>query len=322
MGNYNSLLKAEILKIIFPSILTIILFAVGIFGVALPVFKSTLIEQKKTMISSQTQTVISILQYYELQAQFGKFSRKMAQDSAVKQIKELRYGFEGKDYFWINDTQPQMIMHPYRPDLDGKDLSNFSDLDGKLLFKDSVDVVKKDGAGYIQYSWQWKDDHNRIVPKVSYVMLFKPWGWIVGTGSYIEDIRDEISELTKQLIIISVGILITILLISVFIIRNSLKEMSKRLVAEKELENYKEGLEDLVKKRTTELKQATSKVKILSGFLPICASCKKIRDDKGYWKQIEMYIRDNSEADFTHGICPDCAGKLYPGLYEKKKTID
>lgn len=68
-----------------------------------------------------------------------------------------------------------------------------------------------------------------------------------------------------------------------------------------------------------ELRDALSKVKRLSGFLPICASCKKIRDDKGYWNQIELYIRDHSEIDFSHGICPECAQKLYPDMTSAKK---
>ena len=67
-----------------------------------------------------------------------------------------------------------------------------------------------------------------------------------------------------------------------------------------------------------DLREALSKVKTLSGFLPICASCKKIRNDKGYWEQIESYIRDRSEAEFTHSICPECARKLYPELYKNK----
>jgi PAS domain S-box-containing protein len=66
----------------------------------------------------------------------------------------------------------------------------------------------------------------------------------------------------------------------------------------------------------SELKEALSKVKTLSGLLPICAACKKIRDDKGYWNQIEIYLRDHSEAEFTHGLCPDCGKKLYPGYYK------
>lgn len=67
-----------------------------------------------------------------------------------------------------------------------------------------------------------------------------------------------------------------------------------------------------------ELTDALSKVRTLSGLLPICASCKKIRNDKGYWEQIEMYIRDHSEAEFPHGLCPDCMERLYPHLYKKK----
>jgi PAS domain S-box-containing protein len=77
--------------------------------------------------------------------------------------------------------------------------------------------------------------------------------------------------------------------------------------ARKEVEREKERLID-------KLQKALSEVKTLRGFLPICASCKKIRDDKGYWNQIESYIRNHSEAEFSHGICPDCARRLYPGL--------
>ena len=67
-----------------------------------------------------------------------------------------------------------------------------------------------------------------------------------------------------------------------------------------------------------ELQEALKKVKLLSGLIPVCASCKKIRNDEGYWEQIEIYIRDHSEADFSHGICPDCAKQLYPNY---KKTL-
>ena len=68
-----------------------------------------------------------------------------------------------------------------------------------------------------------------------------------------------------------------------------------------------------------ELQEAMGRIKSLSGLLPICSSCKKIRDDKGYWNNLEMYIQERSEADFTHGICPECTRRLYPGLEEFKK---
>ena len=70
-----------------------------------------------------------------------------------------------------------------------------------------------------------------------------------------------------------------------------------------------------------DLQKALGEIKTLSGLFPICSNCKKIRDDKGYWNQIETYIRDHSDADFSHSICPDCAKELYPDFgFDEKKT--
>ena len=84
-------------------------------------------------------------------------------------------------------------------------------------------------------------------------------------------------------------------------------------VVSKEMEAAEER-----EKLVLELQEALSKVKQLSGLLPICASCKKIRDDQGYWNQIEEYIRNHSEADFSHGLCPPCIEKLYPDFVKEK----
>jgi PAS domain-containing protein len=84
-------------------------------------------------------------------------------------------------------------------------------------------------------------------------------------------------------------------------------ESLRDITAAKQLEKNRE---DLIK----ELRKAIAKVRVLSGLLPICSQCKKIRDDKGYWNQIESYIRDHSEAEFSHSICPECAKILYPEL--------
>ena len=72
--------------------------------------------------------------------------------------------------------------------------------------------------------------------------------------------------------------------------------------------------EEELRKKNVELQEALSKVKTLSGLIPICAHCKKIRDDKGFWTQIEKYVRDHSEVEFSHGICPHCMKKLYPRI--------
>jgi hypothetical protein len=83
------------------------------------------------------------------------------------------------------------------------------------------------------------------------------------------------------------------------------------------LEESNARLHDEITRRKAliqELQTAIGEIKTLSGLLPICASCKKIRDDKGYWNQIEVFIRDHSDAEFSHGICPDCIQQLYPEL--------
>lgn len=91
--------------------------------------------------------------------------------------------------------------------------------------------------------------------------------------------------------------------------------------AEEQLLQYKNKLEHMVEERTKELKKALLEVRTLKGLIPVCASCKNIRDDKGYWKLMEDYIRTNSDADITHGLCPDCAVSLYPDLFKDEKDL-
>ena len=108
-------------------------------------------------------------------------------EDAKKAIAQLRYGSKGSDYFWINDMGPKMIMHPIKPALDGKDLSNNKDPNGKRLFVDMVNVCRDKGEGFVDYMWPMPG-HKEPVPKLSYVKLFKPWGWVVGTGIYLDDV--------------------------------------------------------------------------------------------------------------------------------------
>ncbi len=92
--------------------------------------------------------------------------------------------------------------------------------------------------------------------------------------------------------------------------------IAARVKTHLELKTHRDELETLVQRRTSELQNAIEQIHTLKGLLPICASCKKIRDDKGAWNKIEMYIQKRSKVEFTHGICPDCAHKLNPGIYK------
>jgi len=107
-------------------------------------------------------------------------------------IGALRFGPESKDYFWINDMHPRMVMHPIKPALNGKDLSGNKDTDGKALFVEMANVCRDKGEGFVAYQWP-KPGSEKPQPKLSFVKLFKEWGWILGTGIYIDDIEAAVS---------------------------------------------------------------------------------------------------------------------------------
>ncbi|MBN2777625.1 MAG: cache domain-containing protein [Bacteroidales bacterium] len=238
--------KKFLLNIVLPSILAVLLFVVTLFFIVVPHFENSMLDRKREMIAELTNTATSILEKYHKDELAGLISREEAQQTAIARIEYLRYGEENKDYFWITDMQPKMIVHPYRPDLNGKDLADFEDSHGKKLFVECVKVVHNHQHGYVEYMWQWKDDSEHIVPKLSYVRGFEPWGWIIGTGIYIEDVKDEIAGLTNRFIIISIIISSLIALILFYVGRQSFNIERKRIVAELELSKSREKYRSLV----------------------------------------------------------------------------
>ena len=221
-------------RIILPVTLTVILFGMSIFLLMIPLIEEKLLDGKREMIRELTESSWSILAALAQKEAAGQLNRQEAQAAAVENIRGLRYGPELKDYFWLNDMHPHIIMHPYRPDLDGKDISSYADPNGKRLFVEFVRVVREKGAGYVDYEWQWKDDPERIVPKISYVKGFAPWGWIVGTGIYVEDVRAEIAAITRKLTVICLGILLVIVGLSTYVVRRGvLAEREKKQAQEK-----------------------------------------------------------------------------------------
>lgn len=456
----------EYLKIVIPAIMAVVLFSVVVFGVFLPIYRESLLADKKEMIRELTGTVWTIVRDFEQKERAGLMSRGEAQLAAIEVIRAIRYGEENKDYFWINDMRPFMVMHPYRSDLEGKDIAGFSDPHGIRLFVEFVKTVQEAQEGYVSYMWQWKDDPDRIVPKLSFVKQFAPWGWVIGTGIYLEDVRREFSLLSRRLIVLSLGILALVASLSTLSILRTLKETRLRRTAEQELLDYQDQLEDLIEERTADLGRTNDRLKDeiaerqrreklirkqwlllrgvmeslpypfyvvntlnrriilansatvrsgdsqdktcdavmhgrgtpcpdeeicpidtvvetgrpliqelvytdaegkksyverhaypiedrdggitsmieyliditdrklaevererlvvklrkalddihkLQGIVPICAYCNKIRDDSGYWNQLEKYISEHSSAEFSHSICPKCMADRYPG---------
>jgi methyl-accepting chemotaxis protein len=118
----------------------------------------------------------------------GRLSREEAQQRAIQVLVGLRY--DKTEYFWVNDMTPRVVMHPTNPKLNGQDVSGLKDPNGLALFKAFVDVVRRDGQGFVAYQWP-KPGSDKPVDKLSYVKGFEPWGWVVGSGIYIDDLRQN-----------------------------------------------------------------------------------------------------------------------------------
>jgi len=238
--------RSFLLRIVLPTILTIVLFVTALFLIIIPSIEHNSLERKREMILELTTAAWNILAKFEYDEQVGLLTREQAQRQAIEQVRNLHYGKQMKNYFWINDMHPRMVIHPYRSDLDGSDLTDYTDPSGKRLFVEMVDVVRRYGAGYVEYLWQWQDDTTRIVPKISYVKGFAPWGWIIGTGIYIEDVRLEISRITSNIIQISLVILGVVSVLLATIIVNTLHTERQRSIAEQALRESEEKYRTLV----------------------------------------------------------------------------
>jgi methyl-accepting chemotaxis protein len=121
---------------------------------------------------------------YQLEKE-GKISEIEAQRQAIETIRFMRY--DGSNYFWINDEHPTMIMHPMKPALDGTDLTSLKDPSGKAVFVEFVRAAQAPDGGFVHYLWP-KPGKEKPVAKLSFVKRFTPWGWVIGTGIYIDDV--------------------------------------------------------------------------------------------------------------------------------------
>ncbi|RLB44141.1 MAG: hypothetical protein DRH12_01000 [Deltaproteobacteria bacterium] len=236
---YREILKRmrqrETFRIILPTVFSLLLFIAFIFGGILPSFKTHIMDAKRQMIKNMVELVCAGLSYYQREVETGRMSLEEAQSKAMHRIATLHYGPEGKDYFWVNDLRGVMLMHPYRKDLVGKDVIDLRDKKGKYLIREFINVVKTHGEGYVDYMWQWKDDPNRIVPKLSFVKGFAPWGWIIGTGIYVEDAKAEIAAMMRKLLLTSMAILALIAMLMIYVISEGMRIERSRKEAEDSL---------------------------------------------------------------------------------------
>jgi methyl-accepting chemotaxis protein len=203
---------------------------------------STLLAQKQEKTKNLVEIPYSILeQQYDLEAE-GKISRIEAQRRALDAIRAMRY--EGGNYFWINDDHPTMILYPIKPALDGTDLTSFNDPSGKAIFVEFVQAAQVSGGGFVRSLWP-KPGQEQSVAKLSFVKRFAPWGWIIGTGIYIDDVDSAWQKSALTAIGTALLCLLPLVVVSVATSRSTFRRLRDMVVRVKDVA---EGEGDLTKR--------------------------------------------------------------------------
>jgi methyl-accepting chemotaxis protein len=177
--------------------------------------KNLILQERQNGVRQTVEVAHGLVVHFHGQFSRGQITEEEAKRQAMAAMKGLRYS--GNEYFWVNDMQPRMVMHPVKPELDGRDLSDNKDPTGKRLFVEFVSTVRQHGAGFVYYLWP-KPGSEQPVQKVSYVQGFAPWGWVIGSGVYIDTVQSAIVQrslwflagtLVLALVLLAIGLAIS-----------------------------------------------------------------------------------------------------------------
>ncbi len=170
------------------------------------------LQTRRMAVKSQVEAASGVVAWAHQRETRGELTREQAQAAAREALSKMRY--EGVEYFWVNDLNHKMVMHPIKPELDGKDVSGMKDPKGLHIFQAFVTQVKQSGSGFVDYQWP-RQGSDAPVDKTSYVAGFAPWGWVIGSGVYI----DKVIEEARGVWIRSAGAIGVVLLLAVLAFR-------------------------------------------------------------------------------------------------------
>ncbi len=234
------------LVLLLPALASALLFGGALFGYILPETEDIVMKRRMEMVESLTSTAYSVIASYSAQVKDGSTSRAEAQADSLARLRMLRYGSSKKDYFWINDLDGVLLMHPYRKDLVGQNVLDLTDQDGVRMFREFVKVAKEKGFGFVSYRWQHYDDPKDTQRKVSFVRLFEPWGWVIGTGIYLGDLDQEMNRLALDIALLGGLIWAVVAGLSVYIFYRRTRLEFERIQAEEAIRESEQRLSEII----------------------------------------------------------------------------
>ena len=174
----------------------------------------SLLQQKHNANQQVVEAAYSVVEHFYQQQSDRSLNEEQAKKQAIEVLNSLRY--DKTNYFWINDFSPTMIMHPIKPALNGKNVGDVKDPDGTALFINMVKIVREKGQGFVPYKWP-KPGVDEPVDKISFVKGFTPWQWIIGSGTYIDDIDTNFTTQRNTLLAYAFILIVVIVLLGYFI---------------------------------------------------------------------------------------------------------
>jgi methyl-accepting chemotaxis protein len=201
-------------KIVVACVVIILILMSAVTFYMLPKVEAKIWSDKALSTRNLAEEGYAIIAAYGDRVGKGEMKMADAKERAIEAIGAIRY--EDNNYLWVNDLHPTIVLHPIKPEMNGKDVSNYADPHGKLIFVEAVKVCQAKGEGTFEYMWP-KPNSTEPDPKMSYVKLYKPWGWIVGTGVYVDDIEKQIGELRGAAIFVGVFATVLSVIVAVFV---------------------------------------------------------------------------------------------------------
>ena len=194
----------------------------SMLNLAVMEYKTEMNDGYNKEIRFEVQSSIAILQAEYDKVEAGDLTEKEAKEEAKEIIRNMRYGDDGSGYFWIDDTDYNLVMHPILPDQEGNNRKELKDEDGVMIIQEIMKVANTaEGGGYTEFQFT-KSDGVTVAPKVTYSQIFKPWGWVVSTGNYVDDMQAEIVETRNAInqkfislcVVVAVAMVIIVVVVS------------------------------------------------------------------------------------------------------------